>query len=114
MTEDNIVDMQLRVCAFGRLGVFILEPVFTYFRESADGGKGRNSSLLALHRLAGMEQLTVSLSITHTPKPPYPPLPTSLPTSPQVRALLWNKPFYRGNSQNCLHANSTAQQEHYR
>ncbi len=54
------------------------------------GGKGRNSSLLALYGPAGMEQLTVSLSITHTPKPPHFPY-TSLPMSLQVRAPFLNK-----------------------
>lgn len=71
-------------------GVYL--PVFPELRKPADGRQGRNSSLLALDWLAGMEQLTVSLSITHTPiLNLLVPLPTSLPMSPQVRAPFFNK-----------------------
>lgn len=71
------------ICGTERLGVFILAAAALIgFREPADGGK---AILLALHSLAGLEQLTVSLSITHTPKPPDPTF-TSPTVRPQVRA----------------------------
>lgn len=72
------------ICETERLGVYVLAVVLIGLGEPADGGIG---ILLALHWLAGLEQLTVSLSITHTPKPPDPPF-TSPAVRPQVRAPL--------------------------
>lgn len=79
-------------------------------------GRGRlrkeQKRQLACFALAVMEQLTVSLSITHTPKPLYPP-PTSLPVSPQVRAPHYNKLIFVGATVKIGHCGNTAQQEHY-
>ena len=84
--RQNILDVQLHF--------FILEGKRCLSQTGREPGEDRNSSLRALHLLAGMEQLTLSLSITHTPKPPSPLSPTPLHMVAQVRALVQCKRLF--------------------
>lgn len=84
MEEEKLAGMPVFDSGQKR-GVYLRANFHCIFFFLFFGGASSNSSLLALHWLAGMEQLTVSLNITHTPKPPY---PLATPPSPPLRSGL--------------------------